>query len=63
MQRCKSLHPKSFFVEAAKANTLFRFLSFLSVCVHHAYFVSGVMRAMFFLTESLFMPSTLPMAA
>lgn len=24
MQRCKSLHPKSFFVEAAKANTLFR---------------------------------------
>lgn len=61
MQRCKSLHPKSFFVEAAKANTLFR-LPFLSVCVHHAYFVSGVMRAMFFLTESLFMPSTLPMA-
>ena len=24
MQRCKSLHPKSFFVEADKANTLFR---------------------------------------
>lgn len=24
MQRCKSLHHKSFFVEAAKANTLFR---------------------------------------
>lgn len=62
MQRCKSLHPKSFFVEAAEANTLFRFRSFLSVCVHYAYFVS-VMRAMFFLTESLFMPSTLPMAA
>lgn len=62
MQRCKSLHPKSFFVEAAEANTLFRFRSFLSVCAHHAYFVS-VMRAMFFLTESLFMPSTLPMAA
>ncbi len=63
MQRCRSLHPKSFYVEATKANTLFRLLSFLSVCVHHAYFVSGVMRAMFFLTESLFMPSTLPMAA
>lgn len=63
MQRCKSLHPKSFFVEAAEANTLFRFLSFWLVCVHYAYFVSGVMRAMFFLTESLFMPSTLPMAA
>lgn len=63
MQRCKSLLPKSFFVEAAEANTLFRFLSFLSVCVHYAYFVSGVMRAMFFLTESLFIPSTLPMAA
>ena len=31
--------------------------------LYHAYFVSGVMRAMFFLTESLFMPSTLPMAA
>lgn len=63
MQRCKSLLPKSFFVEASEANTLFRFLSFLSVCVHYAYFVSGVMRAMFFLTESLFIPSTLPMAA
>lgn len=62
MQRRRSLHPKSFFVEATKANTLFR-LPFLSVCAHHAYFVSGVMRAMFFLTESLFMPSTLPMAA
>lgn len=54
---------KVFFVEATKANILFRLLSFLSVCAHHAYFVSGVMRAMFFLTESLFMPSTLPMAA
>ena len=63
MQRSRSLHPKSFYVEATKANTLFRLLSFLSVCTHHAYFVSGVMRAMFFLTESLFMPSTLPMAA
>lgn len=63
MQRCKSLHPKSFFVEAAEANTLFRFRSFFSVCVHYAYSVSGVMRAMFFLTESLFMPSTLPMVA
>ncbi len=63
MQRCRSLHPKSFYVEATKANTLFRLLSFLSVCAHHAYFVSGVMRAIFFLTESLFMPSTLPMAA
>lgn len=33
MQRCKSLHPKSFFVEAAKANTLFRFRSYQSACI------------------------------
>lgn len=34
MQRCKSLHPKSFFVEAAKANTLFGFVrSYRSACI------------------------------